>query len=141
MRTAIETQLALVTGIPAPAKWRRENDIGAPSNMRDTWVRVKFMPGTPRIVSGGRAYGLIQIDGVYRVFTCHALNAGTAPGLALQYEIQKAFTEGVTLTAGDAEVKLDGVEPRGSGTDLVEGWYAVMSDIRFHVFTTSPLPA
>lgn len=138
IRTAIETQMATVTGLPDTDRWALENTAQS-FDAGEAWLAVlhSFGPETRLTMLARNAR--MQKDGTTRLLLYWPLNTGAEDVDVVVQAVVDAFPPGLTLTSGSTTVHVDSSRRFAGGRDLDPAWYVVPVDIRWHVFATSTL--
>lgn len=138
IRTAIETQLATVTGLPATDRWALENT-AEDFDAGDAWLAVRHGFGSETRLTMLAANARMQKDGTTRLLLYSPLSTGASAVDVVIQAVVDAFPPGLTLTSGSTTVHIDSSRRFGGGRDIDTAWYVVPVDIRWHVFATSTL--
>jgi len=133
IRTALDTQLATVTGIPATDTWGEEN-VGFKPAVGTSHLtrRLAFDPDVP--LEAPASMTRILRSGVFEVRLKVPPLDGTDTVDALALAILQSFPYGKDLTSGATTLSI----PRGSrrwggGLDDDKAWYVVLVEIRWEL--------
>lgn len=138
IRTALETRLATVTGLPDTDRWALENT-AEDFDAGEAWLAVRHGFGPETRLTMLAANARMQKDGTTRLLLYSPLSVGAEDVDTVVQATVDAFPPGLTLTSGSTTVHVDSSRRFGGGRDLDAAWYVVPVDIRWHVFATSTL--
>jgi hypothetical protein len=132
LRTALETQLATVVGIPSTSNRSWENFPSSPTT-GTTWVRMTLLPSSIRPASMGDNYqnrhqGLFQVD----IFA--NVDQGAAAAETLADAIRAKYTNDTVLTSGGVNVRFEYVDILPSRLDTP--FYQVPVQIAWYSYET-----
>lgn len=131
IRTALETEIASITGIPASRAW--ENVVFRPVT-GTPFVRMTLAPSASRPAVRGPS-PQIRHDGLFLVDVVYPINEATASADTLADNIRAAYTVDDTFTSGSTTVRINYAE-RGPG--FIDGnWYRVPVTISWFSYASS----
>jgi hypothetical protein len=130
IKAALEKRAATASGFPSSSN-RAYEAVPFTPTPGTTWARLTFMVNSRRRESAGSdAYYLYQ--GLLVVDLFLPSGKGTGAALALADAVAAVFPEDVTLTQGDASVRVRYAEPSG-GTRVEADWVKAQVAISWYV--------
>lgn len=133
IRTALETQIATVSGIPSANNRAWENVFFRPTS-NSPYVRMTLFPTSSRPAVRG-PNPQIKHDGLFLVDVVYPINEGAAMAETLADNIRAAYTVDDTFTSGSTSVRFNYSE-RGAG--IVDGnWFRVPVTISWFSYAAS----
>ena len=133
LRSALETRLATVTGLPALAQRAKEND-GFQPTPGTNWVATALRPGSRELLTMPANGGWVVHTGLYLVdLYFRVTRNGTTDADTLAEAVLAQFPPGLQLTAGAEQVRVTRSIARGGFRE--EGWWVVPIEVGWQVET------